>query len=76
MNHKNKSTLRFLSLSYMFVYKQNKKKNTEWYLDRLLKVQSRKLKKHWQMIAYVFQKHPENFALQLFIILQHFTSDI
>ena len=34
-----------------------------------LKVQSFKLKKHWQMIAYVLQKYPENFAFQLFIIL-------
>ena len=35
----------------------------------ILKVESCKLKKHWQMIAYVFQKYPENFAFQLFIIL-------
>ena len=30
-----------------------------------LKVQSFKLKKHWQMIASVFQKYYKNFALQL-----------
>ena len=35
-----------------------------------LKVQSCKLKKHCKMIAYMFQKPPENFAFQLFIILQ------
>ena len=34
-----------------------------------LKVQSCKLKKHWKMIAYVFQKYLGNFAFQLFIIL-------
>ena len=34
-----------------------------------LKVQSFKLKKHWQTIAYLLQKYPENFAFQLFIIL-------
>ena len=28
------------------------------------------------MIAYVFQKYPENFAFQLFIILQQFTREI
>ena len=28
------------------------------------------------MIAYVFQKYPENFAIQLFIILQQFTREI
>ena len=35
-----------------------------------LQVQSSKLKKHRLMIAYVFQKYPENFAMQLFIIFQ------
>ena len=40
-----------------------------WKKDTL-KAQSCKLKKHWQMIAYVFQKYPENFAFQLYIILQ------
>ena len=34
-----------------------------------LKLQSYKLKKHWN-VAYVFQKYPENFAFQLFIILK------
>ena len=28
------------------------------------------------MIAYVFEKYPENFALQLFIVLQQFTGEI
>ena len=28
------------------------------------------------MIAYVYQKYPENFALQLFITLQSFTREI
>ena len=28
------------------------------------------------MIAYVFQKYPENFAFQQFIILQSFTREI
>ena len=28
------------------------------------------------MIAYVFQKYPENLAFQLFIILQLFTREI
>ena len=28
------------------------------------------------MIAYVFQKYPENFASQLFIILELFTREI
>ena len=28
------------------------------------------------MIVYVFQKHPENFAFQLFIILQKLTREI
>ena len=36
----------------------------------ILKVQSCKWKKQGQMIAYVFRKYPENFAVQLFIILQ------
>ena len=35
-----------------------------------------KLKKHWEMIAYVFRKYPKNFAFQLFIILQWFTRKI
>ena len=35
-----------------------------------LEVQSSKLKKHRYMMAYVFQKYPENFPFQLFIILQ------
>ena len=38
--------------------------------SKTLKVQSCKLKKHWWMIAYMLQKCPENFAFQLFIILQ------
>ena len=33
-------------------------------------VQLRKLKKYWLMTAYVFQKYPENFTFELFIILQ------
>ena len=37
---------------------------------KALKVQSCKLKKHWWMIAYVFQKYPENFAFQQFKNLQ------
>ena len=28
------------------------------------------------MIAYVFQKYPENYSFQLFIILQQFTNEI
>ena len=28
------------------------------------------------MIAYMFQKYPENFAFQLFMVLQQFTSEI
>ena len=28
------------------------------------------------MIAYVIQRYPENFAFQLFIILQQFTREI
>ena len=36
-------------------------------LHFILKVQSCKLKEHWYMIAYVFQKYPENVAVQLFI---------
>ena len=28
------------------------------------------------MIAYVFQKYPENFVFKLFIILQQFTCEI
>ena len=28
------------------------------------------------MIAYVFQKYPENFVFHLFIILQQFTREI
>ena len=28
------------------------------------------------MIAYVFQKYPENYSFQLFIILQQFTKEI
>ena len=28
------------------------------------------------MIAYVFQKYPENFEFQLFIILRQFTREI
>ena len=35
-----------------------------------LKVQSCKLRKHGKMIAYVFQKYPENFLFQLFIVRQ------
>ena len=35
-----------------------------------LKVQSWKSQKHWQMIAYVFRKYAENFAVQLFVILK------
>ena len=35
-----------------------------------------KLKKHWEMIAYVFRKYPKNFAFQLFVILQWFTRKI
>ena len=35
-----------------------------------LKVQPWKLKNHWYIIADVIQKYPENFAFQLFIILQ------
>ena len=54
-----------------------------WFLDKkdhlnidimklscLLKAQSYKLKKHWQMIAHVFWKYPKNLVLQLFLILQ------
>ena len=37
-------------------------------LDKLVKG-TVKLKKHWQMIPYVFQKYPEKFTFQLFIIL-------
>ena len=33
-----------------------------------LKVQSWKFKKRWWMIVSVYQKYPENFAFQLFII--------
>ena len=36
-----------------------------------LKVQSCKLKKHRQMIAYMFQTCPENFTFQLFLILRN-----
>ena len=36
----------------------------------LLEVHSCKLKKHWWIIAYGFSKYPDNFAFQLFIILQ------
>ena len=35
-----------------------------------LKIQSCISKKHWQMIAYVFQKYPGNFAFQIFKISQ------
>ena len=28
------------------------------------------------MIAYMFQKYPENFAFQLFLILQYITREI
>ena len=35
-----------------------------------LKVQSWKLRKQWYIVASVYQKYPENFAFQLFIILQ------
>ena len=38
--------------------------------NKTLKVQLCKLKKHWQMVAYMFQKYPEIFTYQLFIILQ------
>ena len=38
-------------------------------LKKSLEVQLCKLKKHWYMIAYVFQKYPKNFTFQLFIIL-------
>ena len=34
-------------------------------------VQSFKLKTHEEVIAYMFQKYPENFAFQLFIILSN-----
>ena len=33
-------------------------------------------KAHVKRIAYLFQKYPENFASQLFIILQQFTGEI
>ena len=29
----------------------------------------------WQMISYVFQKYPENFSFQLFLILQWYTHE-
>ena len=35
-----------------------------------LKAQSCKLKKHRQMIAYMFQSSPENFTFLLFVILE------
>ena len=38
------------------------------YINHSLSVQSCKLKKHWWMIAYMFQKHPENFSFHY-----HFT---
>ena len=37
---------------------------------QLLKVHSCKLKKYQQTIVYIVQMYPENFTLQLFIILQ------
>ena len=43
---------------------------------RILKVQSCKLKKHWKMIAGLFQKYPKNFAFHLLVILQQFTREI
>ena len=39
-------------------------------MDHLKVLLSCKLKKHLQMIAYVFQKYPEKFTVRLFIILQ------
>ena len=35
-----------------------------------LKAQLCELKKHWSMIACMLQRYPENFAIQLFMILQ------
>ena len=37
---------------------------------QLLKVHSCKLKKYQQTIVYIVQMYPENFTLQLFVILQ------
>ena len=39
-------------------------------ISEALKIQPCELKKHSLMIAYMFQKYPENFAFQLLIILQ------
>ena len=39
-------------------------------VELYLKVEPCKLKMHWYMIAYLFQKYPKNLALQLFIIFQ------
>ena len=40
------------------------------FFTEILKLQSCKLKKHQLMIVYVFQKYRENFAFQIYIILQ------
>ena len=68
------------NLSYVKIFlngeasprKRDKLKNKicDYIIDNILKVKSCKLKRYWKMIAYVFHKYPENFAFQLFIILQ------
>ena len=67
------STIQYSPASPPFPWSLDKKDHINidiMKLSRLLKVQSYKLKKHWQMIAHLFWKYPKNLVLQLFLILQ------
>ena len=55
-----------LDFCSLIIWIQNK--SPKYLMRSQKKVESFKLKKHWQMIAYVFQKYPENFAFQPFLI--------
>ena len=46
------------------------KKGVDKYPFETWKVQSCRLKIHWEVIAYLFQKYPEHFSFQLLIIVK------